>query len=61
MRSIIFISLLILLQSSASVGRFPPGDTVTCLSSEEKKLYELMMDYRKSKGLEPIRISASLT
>ncbi len=61
MRSIIFISLVILLQSSVSVGRLPADKTTACLSSEEKKLYDLMMDYRKSKGLDPIRISASLT
>lgn len=32
-----------------------------CLNSEEKKLYEMIMEYRKSKGLEPIPISIKLT
>ena len=33
----------------------------TCLSEEEKKLYELIMQYRKSKKLKKIPISAKLT
>lgn len=32
-----------------------------CLNSEEQKLYELMMAYRKEKGLDAIPISAKLT
>jgi uncharacterized protein YkwD len=32
-----------------------------CLNKEEKKLYDLMMDYRKSKGLPAIDLSAKLT
>src|SRR5690348_217742 len=32
-----------------------------CLSGEERKLYDLMMEYRKSKGLESIPLSAKLT
>jgi uncharacterized protein YkwD len=32
-----------------------------CLNKEEQKLYELMMDYRKSKGLPPIELSAKLS
>ena len=32
-----------------------------CLSSEEQKLYQLIMEYRKSKGLEAIPLSAKLT
>src|SRR5688572_25797851 len=32
-----------------------------CLSSEEKKLYDLIMDYRKSKKLPSIPLSAKLT
>ena len=32
-----------------------------CLSKEEQKLYELIMDYRRSKGLPSIPLSAKLT
>lgn len=32
-----------------------------CLSEEEKKLYDLIMEYRKSKKLESIPLSAKLT
>jgi len=32
-----------------------------CLSAEEKKLYDLIMNYRKSKKLKPIPYSAKLT
>jgi uncharacterized protein YkwD len=32
-----------------------------CLSKEEKKLYDLIMEYRKSEKLEPIPISTKLT
>src|SRR5688572_4430660 len=37
------------------------ADESTCLTSEEVKLYKLMMDYRKSKGLESIPLSSKLT
>lgn len=33
----------------------------TCLSDEEKKLYDLVMQYRKSKKLKPIPLSSKLT
>ncbi len=33
----------------------------TCLSSEEQKLYTLIMEYRKSRHLKPIPFSAKLT
>lgn len=39
----------------------PKEDPELCISAEEKKLYELMMDYRKSKKLKPIPLSAKLT
>jgi hypothetical protein len=32
-----------------------------CLSAEEQKLYTLIMEYRKTRGLEPIPLSAKLT
>jgi uncharacterized protein YkwD len=32
-----------------------------CVSAEEKKLYDLMMEYRKAKGLPPIPLSSKLS
>jgi uncharacterized protein YkwD len=37
------------------------ADDGICLSEEEKKLYDLMMQYRKSKKLKPIPLSSKLT
>lgn len=61
MKSFLLVVALLLLQGTT----LPPGgsrdnDSV-CLSPEEKKLYDLMMDYRKSKGLSPIPLSSKLT
>lgn len=61
MKFIFFISVLILFQASAPVERWNAAETSTCLSSEERKLYDMMMAYRKSKGLEPVELSAKLT
>lgn len=36
-------------------------DSTVCLTSEEQKLYDLMMNYRKSKRLPTIPLSAKLT
>ncbi|MBL7858065.1 MAG: CAP domain-containing protein [Cyclobacteriaceae bacterium] len=36
-------------------------NTKTCLSAEERKLYNLILEYRKSNGLEPIPLSGKLT
>ena len=38
-----------------------PSISEVCLSSEEKKLYDLIMEYRKSKKLPSIPLSAKLT
>ncbi len=51
MWSLLILSLIFSLQSSPT----------PCLSEEEKALYDLMMAYRESKGLEPIPLSAKLT
>lgn len=59
MRPSLLILLSILLISSTDPGRTPV--TKTCLTSDEKNLYDLMMDYRKSKGLPPIPFSAKLS
>jgi len=58
MKSIVFVTVLIILQG------FTSGEKRTfeiCLTGEEQKLYNLMMDYRKSAGLPAIPLSAKLT
>lgn len=52
--------MLIVLQASGSFSVKPQEETV-CLTSEEMKLYDLMMAYRKANGLPPINLSAKLT
>ncbi|HET9054234.1 MAG TPA: CAP domain-containing protein [Cyclobacteriaceae bacterium] len=52
--------LLFLALALTPAREINPADTV-CLSAEEKKLYDLMMAYRKSRGLDPIPLSAKLT
>jgi len=42
-------------------GHYPLSAEEVCLSAEEKKLYDLIMAYRKSKKLAPIPYSAKLT
>jgi len=53
----VFISFLILVGFDQ---RPHPSDTA-CLSPEEKKLYDLIMDYRRDLKLETIPLSESLT
>lgn len=50
-----------LFQASSTISGNEPDGYMICLSSEERKLYDLMMAYRKSKGLAPIKLSAKLT
>jgi uncharacterized protein YkwD len=45
----------------ASLLAIPAFCQEICLSEEEKKLYDLMMQYRKSKKLKAIPLSAKLT
>jgi uncharacterized protein YkwD len=52
------ILLMVVLTASTSIK--PAIDSV-CLTSEEMKLYKLMMDYRKTKKLAAIPLSAKLT
>jgi hypothetical protein len=40
---------------------FPGPDQEVCLSAEEQTLYDLIMDYRKSKDLPVVPLSKSLT
>src|SRR5688500_4645815 len=61
MKTILFITALFLLKASVPVKNSAPPDASICLSAEEKKLYDLMMAYRKSKGLDPINLSAKLS
>jgi uncharacterized protein YkwD len=59
LRSIALITGLFILFGFSTKHLYP--DPSICVSSEEQKLYKLMMDYRKSKGLESIPLSAKLT
>jgi uncharacterized protein YkwD len=58
MRSFALFTFLLLL--STGFNKKPPVSEI-CLSPEEKKLYTLIMEYRKSKKLPPIPLSAKLT
>jgi uncharacterized protein YkwD len=60
MRVIFFIATFVFLQASTRPEKIHRSSS-TCLSSEERKLYNLMMDYRKSKGLPSIPLSEKLT
>lgn len=55
--TIVTLFLAFLLTAAGQISR----SSTVCLSAEEKKLYTLMMAYRKSKGLESIPLSAKLT
>lgn len=52
---------LALLTTLLSVRMVPNPENQVCLSPEEKKLYDLIMEYRKEKKLESIPLSAKLT
>ena len=58
MRSFALSSFLIFLLSGFDKGLVA---TEVCLTAEEKKLYDLIMEYRKSKKLPPIPLSTKLT
>lgn len=53
LKSIVFIALLLLAGNAFSQQ--------VCLNAEEQKLYDLLMQYRKSKKLKSIPLSAKLT
>src|SRR4051812_34422187 len=44
-----------------SPGKDTPKNDQVCISSEEKKLYRIMMEYRKRMKLKTIPLSAKLT
>lgn len=52
--AIIFLALV-------SFDKAPTDRVTACLSAEEKKLYDLIMEYRKEKKLEAIPLSENLT
>src|SRR5262245_53648503 len=54
------LAIVILLALTGFYHR-PESGSVTCLSSEEKKLYDLIMEYRRSNNLESIPLSDRLT
>jgi len=58
MKSFVLIIPLLLLLFQAPEMQV---DTTVCLNTEEKKLYDLLMEYRKEKKLEAIPLSAKLT
>lgn len=60
MKSIVIVLVSSLFFTSHSkINRTAPSEI--CLSGEEQKLYELIMEYRKSKGLPTIPFSAKLS
>jgi hypothetical protein len=59
MRSISFFTVFAALLSIFTPG-FSQADDV-CLSAQEKLLYDLIMEYRKTKKLKPIPFSAKLS
>jgi uncharacterized protein YkwD len=59
MRLIAIVCSLFLL--TAFVEPYAKPENEVCLTLEEKKLYDLIMEYRKSKKLKPIPFSAKLT
>ncbi len=61
MKSFIILTLLVVFQTADTAKSITAVETAICLNPEEKKLYTMMMDYRKAKGLGPIRISAQLS
>jgi len=58
MKALLFFSLLALLVSASPS---PDLKDSVCLQAEEKKLYDLIMAYRKEKKLESIPLSSKLT
>ena len=55
-----FFSIIVLIALTGFYHR-PDVASLACLTKEEKKLYDLIMEYRRSKNLEPIPLSESLT
>lgn len=60
MKFTVLLSLLLISLGGTTYRGAMPAEDI-CLTTEERKLYDLMMEYRKSKGLEAIPLSAQLT
>lgn len=60
MKPLPLFALMLLLCMLTSATRTPEKVSV-CLSDEEQLLYDMIMQYRKSKGLKPIPLSARLS
>ncbi len=58
MKALVFAFLSLLAISPKEISK---ADIPVCLNAEEDKLYKLLIDYRKSKNLPAISISAKLT
>ncbi len=54
-------SFIIVLLAIVGFDRKGPQRNVSCLSAEEKKLYDIIMDYRKENHLGSIPLSENLT
>jgi hypothetical protein len=59
-RSILISLTILAINFHGKSVQAPPTESV-CLSTEEKKLYDLMMEYRKANNLPPIPLSGRLT
>jgi uncharacterized protein YkwD len=60
MKPLPLFALMLSLCLLTSATRIPEKVSV-CLSDEEQLLYDMIMEYRKSKGLKPIPLSARLS
>lgn len=55
------ISFVIIFLAVAGFDNASPGRSAACLSAEEKRLYDLVMQYRRENKLEAIPLSENLT
>jgi uncharacterized protein YkwD len=53
--------LVMIFFALAGFDKATPARLTACLSAEEKKLYDMVMEYRKEHKLEPIPLSENLT
>lgn len=60
MKLIIFLTSILIFQFTHPIQKVEPVETV-CLSKEERKIYDLIMEYRASKKLKTIPLSAKLS
>jgi uncharacterized protein YkwD len=60
MKAILALSILLIFHMPETKENIKLADSI-CLTPEEKKFYDLLMEYRKEKALKPIAISSKLT